>query len=86
MKQLIQTAETNAKRQWGYLVRCDDSKRTENIVTDKYFHLWEWDLLSEYIKSCENQCLSYDLVIQDFDAQTDTWDEINIINNNYLNT
>jgi hypothetical protein len=85
MKNIIQTAEANSKRQWGYLVRCDDPKRTEDIDTDKYFHLWEWDLLSEYIKSCEIQCLSYDLVIQDFDAQTDTWDEINIINNNYKN-
>jgi hypothetical protein len=85
MKKLIESAEAEKNHQWGYLIRCDAKHRPSTIVADKYFHLWEFELLSEYLRVCELHKLDYDLVIQDFDNEEQSVDEINIINNNCYN-
>ncbi len=85
-KNLLKKAEKNGNLKFGYLVRCDDSRRPTEVATDKYFYLFEFNMLSEYIEICESNNLNFDLVIQEFDSNTDTIDyEMNIINNNHKN-
>jgi hypothetical protein len=69
-----------------YIIRCDDPKRPNTILPDKYFELYDVYGLQNYLEICNAHKLNYDLVIEEFDKNNEEVTEnIYLINKNHLN-
>lgn len=68
-----------------YTVQCDDKNRPIEIEIDKYFELKEANLLTDYVKICQDKNLQYEIYIEHFDEKTDTVEEQINVTNEFIN-
>jgi hypothetical protein len=86
MKDFIKRQEAEKKIKIGYIFRCDDKNRPNEFSEDTYFELYEFDKMTETMRVFNDLKLNYDLVIEDFNCNTDTISyEINIKTDNWRN-
>ena len=86
MKDFIKQQEAEKKIKIGYIFRCDDKNIPNEFKPDTYFELHEFEKVNETVKIFNNLKLNYDLVIEDFNCNTDTISyEIDIKNDNWRN-
>jgi hypothetical protein len=63
--------EKQMGRKFGYVIRCDDRNKPDEVLTDMYFELWQYEELYRILEICEKHQLKYDFALQCFNAEID---------------
>ena len=72
LKDKLEENKESTKLEYSYLIQCDDTNSP--VGTDKHYDLWDIKTLNDDLIKLDNLGCGYNLIIESFNGNNDTWD------------